>query len=71
MFGAETCGLYDLIGAEAMKDGAICTIPMDANAPIRSLNLSTTVGIALFELYRQRACTEHQSISRTKENYRS
>lgn len=50
VFGSETCGLPAAILAEATD--RVLRIPVDT-ARVRSLNLSTSVGIVLFEALRQ------------------
>jgi tRNA (cytidine/uridine-2'-O-)-methyltransferase len=50
IFGAETRGLSDAIHATIPPDQLI-RIPM-AEGPIRSLNLSTSIGIVLYEAWR-------------------
>lgn len=49
VFGPETCGLPEEIIAENREQTV--TIPMDG--PVRSLNLSTAAGIALYEALRR------------------
>jgi len=49
VFGPETRGLSQQILAELQP----LTVPMRADAPVRSLNLATTCGIAVFEGLRQ------------------
>jgi len=51
VFGKETAGLPDEI-REANRD-RLCAIPMQ-NGSVRSLNVSTAIGIVLFEVLRQR-----------------
>jgi tRNA (cytidine/uridine-2'-O-)-methyltransferase len=52
VFGSETAGLpLDLLDGE---DERVVKIPID-RSKVRSLNLSTTVGVALFEAIRQMA----------------
>ena len=51
LFGSETSGLPARI-RERRRDRQVC-VPMKDGA-VRSLNLSTTVGIAVFEVFRQR-----------------
>ncbi|MBK1832517.1 tRNA (cytidine(34)-2'-O)-methyltransferase [Roseibacillus ishigakijimensis] len=51
IFGAETRGLSPEIRASA-SPGQLLRIPMAAG-PIRSLNLSTSIGIVLYEACRQ------------------
>ncbi len=51
IFGAETRGLSDEIHATLTEEQRI-RIPM-ADGPIRSLNLATSIGIVLYEGYRQ------------------
>ena len=54
IFGRETGGLPDsLLGRYADRT---CRIPMESE-DVRSLNLSTCVGIALYEVLRQRGVT--------------
>ena len=50
LFGPETRGLSDEL-LEAMPDGHVLRIPMLETS--RSLNLSNTVSIAVFEAWRQ------------------
>jgi Predicted rRNA methylase (SpoU class) len=50
IFGSETQGISDTILNQFPE--RCCTLPM-ANPHIRSLNLSTTVGIAVYEALRQ------------------
>jgi len=49
VFGPETRGLSAAILAEIQP----LTVPMRADAPVRSLNLATVCGITLFEALRQ------------------
>ncbi|MDX8405964.1 MAG: tRNA (cytidine(34)-2'-O)-methyltransferase [Mariprofundus sp.] len=49
VFGPETRGL----SKDILNDIQPLTIPMRKDAPVRSLNLSTTCGIAVFEALRQ------------------
>lgn len=51
VFGSETAGLYELIGGEAMAGHEVVRIPMFDKT--RSLNLSTTAGMVLWEYWRQ------------------
>lgn len=51
IFGAETRGLSDEIHATLEPEQRI-RVPM-AEGPIRSLNLATSIGIVLYEGYRQ------------------
>ena len=52
MFGSETRGLpEDLLKSESER---VLRIPVDRTR-VRSLNLATTVGVALFEAMRQLA----------------
>ena len=63
VFGSETAGLYELLSPEYMKDKTAYRLPMLTSsssssehagaAAIRSYNLSTSVGIGMFEAYRQ------------------
>ena len=50
IFGSETTGISEKI-LYAHPDN-MCTIPME-NKNIRSLNLATSVGIVLYEAFRQ------------------
>ncbi len=49
-FGSETCGLPESVLQEA-SHGAL-RVPVDRGR-VRSLNLATTVGVVLYETYRQ------------------
>ena len=49
VFGPETRGLPDTI----LTEMSTLAIPMRSDAPIRSLNLSTACGIAVYEALRQ------------------
>ncbi|MDQ6993580.1 MAG: tRNA (cytidine(34)-2'-O)-methyltransferase [Mariprofundus sp.] len=49
VFGPETRGL----SASILSEIKPVTVPMRKDAPVRSLNLSTTCGIAVFEALRQ------------------
>ena len=53
VFGPETRGLP----ASLLADTRPLRIPMRADAPVRSLNLSTACGIAVYEALRQIAAT--------------
>jgi tRNA (cytidine/uridine-2'-O-)-methyltransferase len=54
VFGCESRGLYDLVGAQAMEDGTVLAIPMNENpeAGFRSFNLSCTVSMVVWDLYK-------------------
>lgn len=54
LFGSETSGLPARI-RDRRRDRQVC-VPMKAmkDGAVRSLNLSTTVGIAVYEVFRQR-----------------
>ena len=54
VFGCESIGLFDLIGAKEMEDGLVVAIPMNENpeAGFRSYNLSCTVSMVVWDLYK-------------------
>jgi tRNA(Leu) C34 or U34 (ribose-2'-O)-methylase TrmL len=67
VFGSETAGLYELLGAQTMAGVTAYRLPMTStdnlasqptttpppSGAIRSFNLSTSVGIGIWEAYRQ------------------
>ncbi|WP_396224671.1 tRNA (cytidine(34)-2'-O)-methyltransferase [Gemmatimonas sp.] len=56
VFGRETGGLPPALHERYAE--RFVTLPMSASPPIRSLNLSTSVGIAVYEVLRQRRVTQ-------------
>jgi tRNA (cytidine/uridine-2'-O-)-methyltransferase len=65
VFGSETEGLPPQAHADIQqRGGALVKLPMrgGAAAPVRSLNLATTVGVGLFEALRQLDVDEQQSV---------
>lgn len=63
VFGPETRGLPRSVLAD--NAGRCLTIPMP-NPRVRSLNLATSVGIVLYEAFRQQGFTRPDSHSRSK-----
>ena len=61
LFGSETRGLASTIREKYQE--RLLSIPMD-RADLRSLNLSTCVGIALYEVMRQRLAGVRQKLNR-------
>jgi tRNA (cytidine/uridine-2'-O-)-methyltransferase len=54
MFGAETTGLpAEAVAAADASGGALVKIPMSNHEHVRSLNLSTSVGVGIYEALRQ------------------
>jgi tRNA (cytidine/uridine-2'-O-)-methyltransferase len=63
VFGSETRGLpADILDSEGDR---IVQIPIDRSR-VRSLNLATSVGAALFEALRQLACSHNESVFRVR-----
>ena len=54
-FGSESKGLYDILGAEKMANGRVLKLPMNDNvdAAFRSFNLSCTVGMVIWDIYKE------------------
>ena len=54
VFGCESKGLYDILGEKEMQDGTVLAIPMNENpnAGFRSYNLSCTVSMVVWDLYK-------------------